>query len=735
MKFANRDNKPEALAIVEGFIPAELKALPNWVTWRYEWRVDKKTGKGEWAKPPEKGAKNNDLSTWHTFDEAFGRYLDGGWDGLYFALPLDGGITFTDLDDCVIDFNESAATDGFTDAARVLVDALKTYTEYSPSGRGFHCVNFGSKPGKASKMPQKHTFEMYDGKDGNARFMSVTGQWHQGCPGTISKNQDAINAAYTHLFGEIKQSEPRREQREQSGERMPDRAIIQKAIAAKNGDKFKRLFVDGDTSEYAGDDSAADMALCDMLRYWCGEDPVQIDGLFRESDLYRSKWDEHRGESTYGEITIQKAIALGGDVYTGRVESVTSPLHPEDDTQEKKDARCVRALSILEYGEPDTFILGTFNTLHVGDREVGEGRLLSTCAQHVRNSLGLQSKLTGGSGKGKSDAEKKMAWLHPQEYYVYARLTDKAIYYHPNLKPGSTIFSDDVKISDELEGVIKTSTSNFQRVTQRLLPVKDKDGNYKGKFQDIPERLNWALTSVRTQGSDELIKRQMGYDVDESAAQDEAYIEFERNRAEKAVDELPITEDILTSREIIRIIKENEDGSMRLIGVDMPFYSRIVWTDTENRRNFNIFLDMVRAFTMLRFMQRERSDEGSIIATETDFNDAKRHYSARAGLQKLHLDDIQQKFCQHIAALGGEADTPMMQVRMKKPRADIYAIADSLERIYPPFHSEIRKVPVGDDEKKTTNRRFYELNVDTREGFTLDAYSSVVYLESGDDDD
>jgi hypothetical protein len=404
---------------------------------------------------------------------------------------------------------------------------------------------------------------------------------------------------------------------------------------------------------------------------------------------------------------------------------------PEQEPEQiPQDAeRSARALDILENKDPIDFILTTFNTLHVGDREVGEGRLLSTAAQHVLNSLGLQSKLTGGSGKGKSDAEKKMAWLHPQEYYVYARLTDKAIYYHPNLKQASTIFSDDVSVSTELEGIIKEATSNFQRETTRILPVRDAKGNYHGETQTIPERLNWALTSVRTQGSDELIKRQMGYDVDTSPEQDKAYIEFEKSRSLKAVEELPTNDDVLTCREIIRIIKENDDGTMRLIGVDMPFVERIEWADTENRRNFNMFEDMVRAFAMLRFLQRDRSDDGNIIATLDDFHDAERHYNQRAGMQALHLDESQKKFCQHIAALGGEADTPTMQTRMNLSRTRIYEIADSLEKIYPAFHSEIRRVPVGDDEKKTTNRRFYELFCDTREGFTLDDYSGVVYLK------
>ena len=150
---------------------------------------------------------------------------------------------------------------------------------------------------------------------------------------------------------------------------------------------------------------------------------------------------------------------------------------------------------------------------------------------------------------------------------------------------------------------------------------------------------------------------------------------------------------------------------------------------TENRRNFNIFMDMVRSFAMFRFMQRERSEEGNIIATEADFNDAKRHYSARAGMQALHLDETQKKFCQHLAAEGGEADTPTMQARMKLTRQAVYNIANRLEEIYWRFSSENRTVPTDDSETKTTNKRFYVLNFDGRTAFSLDEYSSVVHLE------
>jgi primase-polymerase (primpol)-like protein len=85
-------------------------------------------------------------------------------------------------------------------------------------------------------------------------------------------------------------------------------AVLDKAMAAANGEKFERLW-SGDTSEYDGDQSRADMALCRMLSYWTDQDAVLVDALFRHSGLMRSKWDENRGQTTYGQRTIQ--VALG----------------------------------------------------------------------------------------------------------------------------------------------------------------------------------------------------------------------------------------------------------------------------------------------------------------------------------------------------------------------------------------------------------------------------------------
>ena len=89
-----------------------------------------------------------------------------------------------------------------------------------------------------------------------------------------------------------------------------DSTLLGKARAAGNGAKFRALFDQGNTTLYDGDDSSADLALCNLLAFWTGGDSARIDRLFRQSALYRDKWDEKRGAGTYGTRTIAKAVGV-----------------------------------------------------------------------------------------------------------------------------------------------------------------------------------------------------------------------------------------------------------------------------------------------------------------------------------------------------------------------------------------------------------------------------------------
>ena len=79
--------------------------------------------------------------------------------------------------------------------------------------------------------------------------------------------------------------------------------IICKLRKQKNGEKFCKLFDEGDFSDY-GSQSEADLALCSMIAFRVGDDPDAIGQIFRQSALYREKWERE----DYREDTLAKGI-------------------------------------------------------------------------------------------------------------------------------------------------------------------------------------------------------------------------------------------------------------------------------------------------------------------------------------------------------------------------------------------------------------------------------------------
>ena len=89
--------------------------------------------------------------------------------------------------------------------------------------------------------------------------------------------------------------------------------IIEKARNSQNSSKFEALYK-GDISDYASQ-SEADMAFCNMIAFWCGRDVELMDSIYRSSGLMRSKWDRKQSGSTYGMLTLQKAVSTCQDIY------------------------------------------------------------------------------------------------------------------------------------------------------------------------------------------------------------------------------------------------------------------------------------------------------------------------------------------------------------------------------------------------------------------------------------
>ncbi len=289
-------------------IPDELKSLRQWVCYRVEDRGGKPTKiPYQIDSAGRSNAKSNDRNTWHSFEEVIDSLSKpiNRFNGVGFMLSESDPYVFIDLDHVVVDDGQIQPW------AQELINRANSYTEFSQSGTGIHIIARAKKPGSRCRIHTHSQFEIYD----DVRLVVFTGALLPGAPAQINDAQPAIDQIYSDVFGHEPQNVPQKESaKNKRPSRMPDRVLVERALSASNGDKFSRLW-NGNIGEYDGDASAADMALCCMLAYWTGKDPVWMDGLFRASGLMREKWDELRGSQTYGQITIDSAVNLTKEAY------------------------------------------------------------------------------------------------------------------------------------------------------------------------------------------------------------------------------------------------------------------------------------------------------------------------------------------------------------------------------------------------------------------------------------
>jgi DNA-binding transcriptional ArsR family regulator len=281
-------------------IPRALRERDQWVAWRWAMRD------GAWTKVPVNprtghNAKTNDPETWGSFDDTIDYAAQHGIGNGYIFHESDPFVGI-DFDDC-----RDAATGEIHPDVLATIRALDSYTDISPSDTGLKVIIRGKKPGDRC-LVRGGKIEVYETK----RLFTLTGRNQPGTPATIEPAQNALETLYGALFPPV-ESAVVQARRNTPNLNLDDHEVIARAMRSKVGDAVRRLW-EGDTSLHDGNDSSADLALCNHLRFFTGGDPVQMDRLFRQSGLMRPKWDKPaRAGETYGEGTIKRA--LPGDVY------------------------------------------------------------------------------------------------------------------------------------------------------------------------------------------------------------------------------------------------------------------------------------------------------------------------------------------------------------------------------------------------------------------------------------
>lgn len=290
-------------------IPEEMRDLPNWVLWRYEKRDGKKT-KIPYSVTGAR-AKSNDPETWTSFDKA--ARLASQYDGVGFMLGMSPFVGI-DVDHC-LDTAEKRAR------AEQLAKDCNTYTEISPSGTGLHIIGRA----ELAKGFRNDVVEVYP----NGRYFTVTGNSFGACLpiGNIQHVIDRLKDSIGRAKG-AKSSKP------DAAVADPE-SIIRRIRKSKQAARFVSLFDNGDTSAYDGDDSAADMALMNMLPFWTNGNEEMMERIFSLSALgQREKW---KRRPDYRQRTIDKALRdWNGERYGNKWPLGVEHVGPLSENQERQ---------------------------------------------------------------------------------------------------------------------------------------------------------------------------------------------------------------------------------------------------------------------------------------------------------------------------------------------------------------------------------------------------------------
>jgi hypothetical protein len=247
-----------------------------------------------------------------SFDEATRAFYneEAELNGISFVFTSEDPFCGIDLDDC-----RNPETGVIAPWAQEIIDLLDSYTEVSPSYTGVKIFIKARKDGvKCRTAYGTGEVEIYD----SGRMFTFTSLHLPGTPVIVENRQSQLDELYATVFPVKDASTDERSHKASAptnceASELSDMEILELCRAAKNSQKFANLW-DGKWTGVYPSQSEADSALACILAFYTRNEN-QLDSLFRESELYREKWDEQRGELTYGQGVIRNALDVVKALY------------------------------------------------------------------------------------------------------------------------------------------------------------------------------------------------------------------------------------------------------------------------------------------------------------------------------------------------------------------------------------------------------------------------------------
>jgi hypothetical protein len=159
-------------------IPPELAQRPQWLLWRFE----VKRGQSKPLKVPywttgvrRSGVQGSDgdRAKLVTLEQARLAYDQGGYSGVGFAFLPGDGLIGIDIDGAI-----DPETGEVSQRLQAIIEAVASYTEYSPSGRGAHIIAMGET---TTNKSNEIGLEIFAGR----QYFTCTGHHWPGTPQTV----------------------------------------------------------------------------------------------------------------------------------------------------------------------------------------------------------------------------------------------------------------------------------------------------------------------------------------------------------------------------------------------------------------------------------------------------------------------------------------------------------------------------------------------------------------------